>query len=101
MRRVQGLRVEALKVESALYTRICWDCTILHVCSILFGDTLVPNIEYEYTPFLGYSILYKEYNLTRFHHQKSTTHVPCCKRRALARGLLAFVAGISEGALAA
>ena len=28
--------------------------------SILFGDTMVPNIEYVYILLLGYSILYKE-----------------------------------------
>ena len=39
--------------------------------SILFGDTMVPMIEEEYIPLLGYSILYKEYNLTRFNHQKT------------------------------
>ena len=38
-----------------------------HLSSILSGDTLVPNIEY--------SILYKEYNLTRFNHKKNTTHL--------------------------
>ena len=35
----------------------------LQMSSILFGDTMVPN--------LGYSILYKEYYLTRFNHQKT------------------------------
>ena len=32
--------------------------------SVLFGDTMVPNIEYDYILLLGYSILYKEYSLT-------------------------------------
>ena len=41
--------------------------------SILFGDTMVANIEKDYILLLGYSILYKEYNLTRFNHQKNTT----------------------------
>ena len=42
--------------------------------SILFGDTMVPITEYIrlYPPF-GYSILYNEYNLTRFNHQKNST----------------------------
>ena len=43
--------------------------------SILFGDTMVLNIEEDYILLLGYSILYKEYNLTRFNHQKNSTHV--------------------------
>ena len=38
--------------------------------SILFGDTMVPNIEEDYILLLGYSILYKKYYLTRFNHQK-------------------------------
>ena len=42
--------------------------------SILFGDTMVPNIEYGYILLLGYSILYKEYCLTGFNHQKNATH---------------------------
>ena len=41
---------------------------------VLFGDTMVPSIEQDYILHLGYSILYKEYNLTRFNHQKNTTH---------------------------
>ena len=41
--------------------------------STLFGDTTVPNIEQDYILLLGYSILYKEYYLTRFNHQKNTT----------------------------
>ena len=28
----------------------------------------------RFYPFLGYSILYKEYDLTRFNHRKNTTH---------------------------
>ena len=40
--------------------------------SILFGDTMVPNIESDSILLLGYSILYKEYNLTRFNHPKKT-----------------------------
>ena len=48
---------------------------LTHVRSILFGDTMVLNIEEDYILLLGYSILYKEYNLTRFNHQKSSTHV--------------------------
>ena len=43
--------------------------------SILFGDTMVPNIEYDSILLLGYSILYKEYHLTRFNHQKNTTQM--------------------------
>ena len=27
---------------------------------------------------LGYSFLYKEYNLTRFNHQKNATHLGFC-----------------------
>ena len=37
----------------------------LHLSSVLFGDTMVP-----YNLLLGYSILYREYNLTRFNHPK-------------------------------
>ena len=54
-----------------------WDDVALYrdeVChklsSILFGDTMVPNIEYDYILLLGYSILYKEYDLTGFSHKK-------------------------------
>ena len=39
---------------------------------------MLANIEYEYILLLGYSILYiyKEYNLTRFNHQKkSYSHI--------------------------
>ena len=46
-----------------------------HVESILFEDTMVPITELDYILLLEYSILYKEYNLTRFNHQKNTTHV--------------------------
>ena len=40
--------------------------------SSLFEATMVPIIEEEYILLLGYSILYKGYNLTRFNHQKNT-----------------------------
>ena len=40
--------------------------------SILFGDTMVPNIDEDDILLLGYSILYKKYYLTRFNHQKKT-----------------------------
>ena len=43
--------------------------------SSLFGDTMVPNIELDYLLLLGYSILHKEHNLTRFNHQKDATHI--------------------------
>ena len=46
---------------------------VSQLSSILFGGTMVPNIEQDYILLLGYSILYKEYNLTRFNHQKNTT----------------------------
>ena len=39
---------------------------------ILFGDTVVPNQEQDYILLLGYSILYKEYNLTWHKHKKHT-----------------------------
>ena len=42
---------------------------------ILFGDTMVPIIESDYILILGYSILYKECNLTRFNHQKNATQM--------------------------
>ena len=42
-----------------------------HVSSILFGDTMVPNIEQDSVLLLGYSILYKENNLTVFNHKKT------------------------------
>ena len=44
---------------------------IFELGGILFGDSMVPNIEEDYILLLGYSILYKEYNLTRF-NQKQT-----------------------------
>ena len=37
---------------------------------------MVPNIESDYILLLGYTILYKEYNLTRFNHQKKHYHGP-------------------------
>ena len=43
--------------------------------SIFFRDTMVPIIEYNYILLLGYSTSYKEYNLTRFYHQKNSTHL--------------------------
>ena len=45
-----------------------------HLSSIWFGGTMVPKIELDYILRLGYSIFYKEYNLTGFNHQKNTTH---------------------------
>ena len=41
-----------------------------HLSSMLFGDTIVPNIESGYILLFGYSISYKEYNLTVFNHPK-------------------------------
>ena len=35
---------------------------------------MVPIIDSDSILLLGYSILYKEYNLTRFKHQKDTTY---------------------------
>ena len=43
---------------------------VVHMSSILFGDTMAPIIEQDSILLWGYSILYKEYNLTRFNHQK-------------------------------
>ena len=43
--------------------------------SILFGDTMVPIIELDYILLLGYSIVYKEYNLIGFNHQKNATQL--------------------------
>ena len=54
------------------------------VSSVLFGDTMVPNIEQDYILHLGYSVLYKEYNLTRFNHQKKAAQV--CRHLALMHG---------------
>ena len=36
---------------------------------------MVPTIELDYILFLGYSMFYKDYDLTRFNHQKNATHV--------------------------
>ena len=36
---------------------------------------MVPNIEQDYILLFGYSILYKEYNLAKFNHQKNATHL--------------------------
>ena len=49
--------------------------SVPHVSSILFGDTMVPNIEKDSILLLGYSILCKGHNLNRFNHPKNTTHV--------------------------
>ena len=54
-----------------------------HLSSVLFGDTMVPNIESDYILLLGYSVSYKEYNLTGFNHQKNATHFTCCVNRRL------------------
>ena len=43
--------------------------------SMLFGDIMVPNIEEDSILLLRYSILYKEYNLTGFNHQKNATQM--------------------------
>ena len=42
-----------------------------YLCSILVGDTMVPKIEEDHILLLGYSILYKEYYLTRFNHKET------------------------------
>ena len=48
--------------------------------SILFGHTLSTQYRVRLYPPFGYSILYEKYNLTRFNHQKITTHlnIPDC-----------------------
>ena len=43
--------------------------------SILFGNAMVPIFEQDSILFWGYSILYKEYKLTGFNHQKNATHM--------------------------
>ena len=43
---------------------------------ILFGDTRVPNFEQDSILLLRYSILYKEYKLTRFNYQKTLLNLP-------------------------
>ena len=47
--------------------------------SILFGDTIVPNIEQDYILPLGYSIsiLYHEHNISGFNHHKKATQEGC------------------------
>ena len=40
-----------------------------YLCSILFGDTMVPIKELIFS-FWGIVFLYKEYSLTGFNHQK-------------------------------
>ena len=42
-----------------------------HMGSVLFRDTMVPIIEKDSILLLGYSTLYKEYNLIQFNHQKT------------------------------
>ena len=56
--------------------------------SILFGDTVVPNIEEDYILPLGYSILYKEYNLTGLNHQKNVTQMSSTPRSPAPNTLL-------------
>ena len=46
------------------------DVCLQNLSSILIGDTMVSIIEYDYILLLGSSILFKEYNLTRFNHQE-------------------------------
>ena len=62
--------------KSAL--QLCWRDTeraegtcLCHLSSNLLGDTMVPNTEEDYILLFGYSIVYKEYNLTGFNHQKT------------------------------
>ena len=43
-----------------------------HLSSILFVDSMVPNIEKDYILLLGYSILHKEDYLTGLSHPKKT-----------------------------
>ena len=43
--------------------------------SALFGDIIVPNIEYYYILLLGYSISYEKCNLTSFYHQRNATQL--------------------------
>ena len=44
--------------------------SVQQLSSILFGDTMVPNIDQDDIHFLGNSMLYTEYYLTRFNHKK-------------------------------
>ena len=53
--------------------------------SLLFGDTMVPNLEEDSIVLLGYSILYKEYDRTRFNHQKA--RLTCMSTGLLLRNL--------------
>ena len=47
----------------------------IQVSSILFGDTMVLNIEKDYILLLGYSLLNKGCNRTGLNHQEITTQV--------------------------
>ena len=48
---------------------------------------MVPITEQDYILLLGYGFLYKEYNLTRFNHQKNTTHLEGLRFRVEVTGI--------------
>ena len=70
---VASVRISFLEDPAYATRRIPRSSYIPHLSSILFGGFMVPNIESDYILLLGYSILYKEYNLTGFSHQKNAT----------------------------
>ena len=53
----------------------CCNLPMNRVSSIFLVDTEVPNIESDYILLLGYSILYKEYNLTRVNHHATLVNL--------------------------
>ena len=48
----------------------------MKMSSMLFGDTMVPNLEEDYIILLGYSVLYEEYYLTGFNHHEASPGAP-------------------------
>ena len=60
--------------ESFFLHTLCCRCTY-QVSSILFGGYYGTQYRVRLYPAFGYSILYKEYYLTRFNHNKNVTQV--------------------------
>ena len=74
-----------------------------HVSSILICGYYGSKYRVRLYPLFGYSILYKEYYLTRFNHQKNTTHVttegPCPRASHVLQAGLGHRYGLRTAAL--
>ena len=77
---IWGPPYKGVQYFGGLYWGVYWGLYWGYMSSILFGATMVPNIESDDILLLGYSILYKEYNLTTFNYQKTLL---ICAARAI------------------